>query len=316
MSENPQNFQSEFNAENGNSLKFHGTSTHSDGCYSCDEHKNESMPGHTFYYYANAKIQNDLYAVRDCLGERMQTEEHTMDLILEVESMVELMLKEYSKLFDDNRYLNDELRNRNDLVHANGDVNANLRSEHDALIEENRKLKEKNQNLKRENEERIDFDQLQQQLIEKDEEIKELLAKIDQLTIPPAQSPSRECIQSNESPNNESILSISSNTADASGDEIKISVDIKAIFNEKQNQLVEQKAKIDDLIKQFEWEIKEKTDDNKQILAQQLTIYEEQIAVLMDERKKLTQTNNNFMRSISVCQKELCKYDFKKNESA
>lgn len=255
--------------------------------YSYDEWSS----GHTSYYYANARIQNDLNVVRDCLGQRMQMEEQTIDLIMEVERMVQLMLNEYSRLHDDNQYLNDELQSCSNLVHANLDATATLRSEHEALLEENEMLKEENQKLH--DNSRTDFEQIQQQLAEMDEKIKELLAKIDRLSIPQARNLSKEFIASDKS-TNKTITNRSneSNTSDALSDKIKlekINADIEAIFNEKQNQLLEQQAKIHELTTKLE--------------------SQQEFAVLTDEREKLTKFNNDLTKSISVCRLELCKYN-------
>lgn len=300
--------------------------------YPCDECDNDPMRwwncGHTSYYYANAKIQSDLTMVRDCFDYRMQMEEQAHDLILEIEAMVELMLHEYSRLFDDNQYLNDELRKCNDLIRANGDVTATtLQCEHEAIMKENVQLRGDHQQLMQDNDKKkdiegsdkgsnelhddlqIDFEHFRQQLAEKDETIKQLSARIDHLTVSPAQrSSSNESIHSNKTITNEYIPPNLSNTSDKIRLE-KINMEIEAMFIGKLKQLLVQDAQIDELVELLEFKLKE-MEEHRQILGQQLTLNEDQIAVLMDDREKLSKTNNDLMKSISRSQVELCKYEF------
>lgn len=105
MSENQQqnqseyvirNFRYEFNSDDSQIDKLNMYSqelptspltTTNSQYHSCDEYGDEPLPwpdaSDQSYFEANAKVQNDLNIVRDCLGHRMRTEEQAIESLWE-----------------------------------------------------------------------------------------------------------------------------------------------------------------------------------------------------------------------------------------
>lgn len=223
------------------------------------------------------------------------------------------MQKDYCRVIEENEQLNDELRNRTEVIRANAELIATLESQ----------LKKSVQTVESSNgQPNIDFqneiDELQRQLAERDKTIEDLSYKMDNL-------------EENESPN-ETNDNVDSDLLDASqklkqniADLEKVSEEVEGILNEKQNQLLEQQAIIDELKKQLESQ-QEPSKDNEEylqklkemedaisengILANQAALQEEQNIVLLNEYNKLLTTTEKLMKSISVVKKELWKYNF------
>lgn len=271
-----------------------------------------------------------------------------------VEAMVEMMLNEYGRLYNQNNHLNEELKNCEELLGADLNVIGSLQNEYEKILEENVKLKEENEKLKMENDTehgivsdetsadqhedcRIEVKELQQQLTEKDEKIKQLMAQIDNTIVPPAKNLAEKSTQTEENTQKlstegssesvpldkmmyDSMLSESAKLKKCIQSLEQISIYMETIFEGSQNELLRKQAKIDELSKQlesqpkgideqsilnYECKLKEK-EEREQILTQQLIECEEKIAILTGERENLTTIKNDLMRCISLCQMELC----------
>lgn len=237
-----------------------------------------------------------------------------------VESMVESMLKDYCRVLDENQHLSEELKHCDEVARENFDFIAQLEEE----------LREKNENNATPNstlcvDSKNEIDRLQKQLDERDNMIEELLVKMKNFS--PAV---RETKSNEQSSDNEISGPISMDSYDASQklrhtvkDLEEISTKIEATLDKKDIQLYEQQAKIDELMNKLEesdrlneeseskcmLKLKEMEEQN-QILANQAMLLEEQLEVLLDKHNKLVESNNDLIESISICQKEICKYNF------
>lgn len=228
-----------------------------------------------------------------------------------VENMIESMLKDYFRVLEENHHLNEELQN--------------------CTENENGKLKEENHlndsgeesatTIDSQNDCCVEIEELQKQLAAKDETIEQLMAKFEYLK---SESTVREKSEPSAKQFNQNLSEASLNLKNKLHDLGQINTDIADIFNKKQNQLLEQQAQIDELIKLLESQsessnaangencmnkIKE-LEERDQILAQHAAIYDEQITILLNERKNLMEINNDLTKRISICQSELCKYNF------
>lgn len=224
--------------------------------------------------------------------------------------MVESMVKDYCHIIEENHHLNEELQHCDEVARENFDLIAQLEVE----------LREKNadNNASNSNAPNVDCQKeiqiLQAQLEERDKMIEELLMKT--------------CVQQ---PSELSVDEIPMDLADASQklrntikDLEAISGDVEEAFDRKDKQLQEQQRTIDELRKQLESPPEQpaneselinmskfnEIEEHNHILANQTMMLEEQLAALMDEHNKLMETNNDLIKSIIVCQTEICKYDF------
>lgn len=248
-----------------------------------------------------------------------------------VEGMIESMLKDYSRVIEENKFLNEELNNCTEVVRANFDLITTLEKEVEKLEAETENLSpilvsagsdvsgEESDTIHSDTSKdcQIELEQverLQQEMDAKDKAIEQLIDQLAHLkaqTVPPS-TPLLEPI-----PNETHTMDKSAKLRAKIRDLENISLELDTVFMEKQKQLREQQAQIDELSKQLEssgTEIvdqckKDRNEDSK-ILAQQLAISEEQIAILMDERKKLMEINSDLMTSISIVQTELSAYNF------
>lgn len=226
--------------------------------------------------------------------------------------MVELMLTEYSRLHDDNQHLSEELKSSNELICNNYDAIATIQIECEALRKDNQKLREGKDEPKTKNaisnvENGID---LERQLAEKNNKIEER---------EPISGESRKNMPNRSNDSNHPYPMDKMRLR-------KITTDIETLFNEKQYELTDKQAQINELIQQLDndshTEIDKETEtkinvklnemkENDQILVQQLALYEEQNELLMNELEKYVQFNDNLLKSISICQGELGKFNGK-----
>lgn len=214
--------------------------------------------------------------------------------------MMDEILENYSQLIDENIYLKHELNNSKESLRSDQLGDKEEKDEHcndqiDAL--------------------RAEIAELERQLADREHEVDECLAKIE--TLEPQGRAEVEI--SPFGAHNDSSQQLRKAIQELG----KLNDEIDEAFAEKMKLLSDQQAIIDDLRKQLELvgqsnaevetncegKLKEK-EDNEKVLAQQIIMLEEQITILMDERKKLMEFNNDLVKSISVCQGELCKYDF------
>lgn len=233
-----------------------------------------------------------------------------------VENMVESMLRDYCRTIEENHQLNEELKHCDEVNREHFNLISQLEIE----------LREKNvgKSTNDTNDPNVDcqneIEELQAQLEERGKMIEELLAKMNVLQPKEPES----IIKDGSVDSNPTVLAEETQKLrDTIKDLEAISGDIETTFNKKDNQLQGQQAIIDGLIKQLESqsdvnlesesicmsELKEMRERN-QILANQTLMLEEQLGVLMDEHNRLMENNNDLIKSIIVCQTEICKYDF------
>lgn len=251
-----------------------------------------------------------------------------------VESMVESMLKDYCRVLDENQHLSEELKHCDEVARENFNFIAQLEEELREKSESNATAYSSNGKLCVDSKNEID--KLQKQLDERDKMIAELLVKLNDLNVQESNdqnvtTPNVFGLSSKEqSSDSEFCDSISMDSSDASQklrhtvkDLEEISTKIEATLNKKDIQLCDQQVKIDELTKQLEQsdrlneeseskcmiKLKEMEEHN-QILANQAMLLEEQLEILLDKHNKLIQSNNDLIESISICQKEICKYNF------
>lgn len=235
--------------------------------------------------------------------------------------MVETMLTDYCRIIEENHNLNEELQHCNEVARENFNLIAQLEDEIREKNAGNTTSNANDPNADCQNE----IEKLQAQLEERGKVIEELLIKINDRQ----QSDEPSAIE------NDVIHHKPVDLADASQklrDTIKdletISGDIEETFNKKDILLQKQQAQIDELTKQLESrpELSElipdeesnsicmsklkEMEEHNQILANQAVLLEEQLATLMDEHNKLMENNNDLIKSIIVCQTEICKYEF------
>lgn len=250
--------------------------------------------------------------------------------MLTVEAMVESMLRDYCHIIKKNQHLNDELENCTDVVHTNFNVILQLENENTQLKEQlgNRSspLSSERSDVNGEGSNkniqdcRADHERFQQILDEKDKMIEELMIELEclKLLTVPTHKPTLKP-PSHESDSNGSSVDALEGIKSKIRDLEKIAKDWDMILEEKRNKLLEQQARIDQLESRpgpSKSECKpniqsdEHDSDREKTLAQQLALCQEQIDILMDERKNLMKINDNLMKSISTCQMELCSYNF------
>lgn len=235
------------------------------------------------------------------------------------------MFEDYCRVIEENRQLNEALQNCGEAVQKNINIIAKLenvvraleRGTHsdDSVVEMT-----------------VEFENLQQRLIEKDETIEHLMVELENIKLQ-----LNECEKSKDDSTHSQSVTNSSNTMDFLEASLSlknkicdlemVSSDIERVFLEKMSQMREQQSRIDELSKQLESrtepsptasdecesiyfnKLKEMTERD-QILAQKASTLEEEITLLIDERKKLMEINNELMKTVSICQSQVCAYDF------
>lgn len=255
--------------------------------------------------------------------------------------MLDDVLKDYYRVIEANQHLNEELSSCSAVVRANYDVIALLEDENEKLKEG--KLSEndieKDDISDDQNDDcRVKIEEIQQQLSDRDKSIEHLLKEIDRLTVEASshESENNEYDHASNASNESSSNSYSTNLL---GESQKlrntilksldnIATDIVSMSKTKENQLLEQQAKIDELSKQLESRLEPSingTDEEsesicrtkleemkaiQQILAQQADMLEDEFSILKDDHKNLMEINTDLIKSISICQSELSKYNF------
>lgn len=247
---------------------------------------------------------------------------YCIELYMTVEGMVESMLKDYCRVIEENKYLNDELYNSNEVVRENLELIAILENSNEQT-DQTKGIAENASSIGVPNDDcKIVVDELQQQLAERDQTIEDLMNKLKRSNV----QKSNEANGNESDSNSMNVLDALQKLKNTINDFEKITEEIEGILNEKQNQLLGQQAQIDDLTKQLESKaeasntdvesislcmnkIKEMEEHNR-ILGNQTAMLDEQIGCLTKEYQKLMETTSQLMKSIMVCQKEISKYHF------
>lgn len=208
-----------------------------------------------------------------------------------VECMVDSMLTDYKRAKKANEEMSNELKNCNEVVRANADVI-------EALENEIEKLKERlNSNVSGIPE----VEQPQPVAVKKDETIECSRNDFCDMEFANASEELRNNIKNLE----------------------EIRERINKLFMEKETELQAKQEELDSCASKLNCQgescdsnsmsrLKELEERDK-IISEQLAIHEDQIALLMDERYKLMEINNDLIKSISICQLALCSYDFDKS---
>lgn len=217
------------------------------------------------------------------------------------------MLQNYCRAIEENQHLSEELKHCDEVARENFDLIARLEDE----------LREKNNGSNPAVDCQNDIALLQAQLAERDQMIQELLNKMNSSNIQEASS-NDVSAPMNLLDSADPLKKLRQTIKDSEA----ISSEIEAILNEKDNQLGEQQEKIDELAKQLEQSQKPKDsemhclvklkewEEHNEILANQALLLKEQFEGLLDEHNKLMENNNELIKSVIVCQKEICKYNF------
>lgn len=235
--------------------------------------------------------------------------------------MVESMLKDYGRVIEENKSLNEELNNCNEVLRENVELITMLEKEVEKLefpvAARSDVSGDESDTLKDCQIEPEQFEKLQQEMDAKDKAIEQL---IDELAHLKAQTVS----PSTPLPEPISIEIYSSDLSDESAkfraklrDLENMFLELNAVFIEKQKHSLEQQAQIYEISNRLESsetdindQCKKDQDEHNKILAQQLAVFEEQIAILIGEREKLMEINNDLMKSICIVQTELSVYNF------
>lgn len=249
-----------------------------------------------------------------------------------VESLIEELLSNYCHVIEENSRLAHELDHCTEKVQKYSDVEPFSNQLNDVAKDE----KHDGQNAGLHDE----LEELQRQLEDRENKIDELSEELNRLMAAkpiqsenPAPKPSIAC----KSPVREIDTFSLQTTSDllqkvpTSDDSYslrdtireldRISLNIEKMLNEKDVHLKSHQDEICHLTMKLETCSKnvpleshqlklEESEERNQILAQQTAMLEEQVSILMDERKKLIEINNELSKSISVCQVELSKYNF------
>lgn len=193
-----------------------------------------------------------------------------------VESVFEPMLRDYSRVIEENQRLNDALKNCNEVVRENIDVITALEKEIEKLKEENEKRtsndpeslgkvsdatgEDSTVTADTSEDHRIDAEELQRDLAEKDRMIEQLLKKFEDLKLSTvALTPSSPLIHEPTANESDSRPGSTMDSLDSSRklkkkiqNLEKISKDIETLFERKENGLLEQQARTNELTKQLE----------------------------------------------------------------
>lgn len=240
----------------------------------------------------DGKILEDLDFLRRCLDKRVGMEEQAMTSLVDLEGIVDALIRENRKLDDENRRLKNQLKNteHSACVPIDDDITANviatLQQENDDLkqiINRNRQtmnmIRNKSSDSSSESDDqRNDCEEqlelLKRQLAERDRRIEELLAKLKDLSKAKARANASEPNDSESDSDKPSDKSDDPNKSDASTssssnesqsltdlekkDEDKLQKlkdgykELATLLREKYDKLRKQREKIKDLTKQLE----------------------------------------------------------------
>lgn len=209
--------------------------------------------------------------------------------------MIESMLTDYYRTVEENRQLNEELKHCDEVARENFNLIAQLE-------DELRKKNTSNINTSS-NDPNIDCQNIAENPpLEKRDVIQQL--SVDIYYNPMGYADTMQNLQA-------TIKYLGA-----------ISANIEEIFKKQDEQLKNQQEAIyastcmDDppvshcvSNEECESKLKEMQEQNY-ILATQTTMFEEELAALLEEHNKLMENNNDLIKSIIVCQNEMCKYEF------
>lgn len=273
-----------------NGSKFLGIISHLKDELAKNDNDGQSTTSVGSSSYQDGKILEDLEFLRRCLDKRVGMEEQAMTSLVDLEGIVDALIRENRKLDDENRRLKNQLKNTehsacvpiDDEITAN--VIATLQQENDDLkqiIIRNRQtmnmIRNKSSDSSSESDDqRNDCEEqlelLKRQLAEKDRRIEELLAKLKDLSKAKSrasepndsESDSEKPSDQNEDPSkSDTSTSSSSNESQyltdlEKKDEDKLQKlkdgykELATLLREKYDKLRKQREKIKDLMKQLE----------------------------------------------------------------